>query len=49
MSRPCRHEPVVMAKGANIPVLSRKNWFVTGVRFCQIAAILALLLMQAFS
>ena len=26
----CRHEPVVMAKGANIPVLSRKNRFVTG-------------------
>ena len=26
----CRHEPVVMAKGAKIPVLSRKNQFVTG-------------------
>ena len=26
----CRHEPVVMAKGAKIPVLSRKNRFVTG-------------------
>ena len=26
----CRHEPVVMANGAKIPVLSRKNRFVTG-------------------
>ena len=26
----CRHEPVVMAKGAKSPVLSRKNRFVTG-------------------
>ena len=26
----CRHEHVVMAKGAKIPVLSRKNRFVTG-------------------
>ena len=26
----CRHEPVVMAKGAKIPVLSRKKQFVIG-------------------